>query len=189
MITQLTIIPFEPEHYADVLKLGNEVHGDNYLSMESLAKMYEISFANDINASFVAYDGDKLVGFRLTYAAGRWPIDQWCSPELWGHDADKVCYFKCNTVAEDYRGSGIGGGLLKRSIEMTKKQGCTAGLAHIWMQSPGNSALRYMTRAGGKMIKEHPNRWLETSLNDGYYCIICKGDCHCTAAEMILEFK
>jgi GNAT superfamily N-acetyltransferase len=189
MATELFIVPFEPEHFADVVALGNLVHGDNYLSLEALAKMHKISFSKGINASFVALDGDKLVGFRLTYAAGKWPIDKWCTPEDWGHDIDKVCYFKCNTVDESCRGKGIGGKLLNRSIEVTKQQGCTAGLSHIWLQSPGNSAFRYMSGAGGKVVKKHPNRWLESSHNEGYRCVICKGDCYCEAAEMILEFE
>ena len=91
-------------------------------------------------------------------------------------------------IKKEYRGKGIGGLLLARSIQMTKAQGCTAGLAHIWMQSPGNSAFRYMSRAGGRVIKEHPDRWHESSVKDGYNCIICGQDCHCVAAEMLLEF-
>ena len=148
-----------------------------------------MSFRDGLNASFVAYDEARLVGFRLTYAAGNWPIDEWCTPDEWGHDVDKVCYFKCNTVDEDYRGKGLGGKLLRQSVSVAKQQGSTAGLSHIWLQSPGNSAYRYMTRAGGVMIKKHPDRWLQNSLEDGYYCVICHGECHCEAAEMILEFK
>ena len=186
---KLKISEFAPEHFADVIKLGNLVHGDGYLDEQAVAKIYDISFANGINASFVAYDGDIMVGFRLTYAAGTWPIDQWCTPEKWGHNEQNVCYFKCNTVAEEYRGQGVGSKLLKKSIEQAKRQGCTAGLAHIWLQSPGNSAFRYMSRAGGKVIKEHPDRWRESSIKDGYECIICGFDCHCVAAEMLLEFN
>lgn len=189
MSNQLSIIPFEPEHFADVIALGNAVHGDNYLTMDTLPKMHKMSFAKGINASLVAYEGRTIVGFRLTYAAGLWPIDKWCTPQDWGHDIDKVCYFKCNTVEEAYRGKGVGAMLLASSIERTKQQGCTAGLAHIWLQSPGNSAYRYMSRAGGKVIKKHPDRWLQSSLEEGYHCIICHGECHCEAAEMLLEFN
>jgi GNAT superfamily N-acetyltransferase len=189
MVIQTNIIPLEPKHFADVIALGNAVHGDNYLSLETLSHMHKIGFSKGINACFVAYADDKLVGFRITYAAGNWPTEKWCTPELWGHAIENVCYFKCNTVDESCRGQGIGKKLLARSIEMTKQQGATAGLAHIWMQSPGNSAFRYMTGAGGKLIKTHSDRWVETSLNDGYHCVICDGICHCDAAEMILEFK
>lgn len=188
MTAKLEILEFDSSHFADVITLGNDVHGDNYLSMESLEVMRKRSISNGINSSLVGYIDGKLAGFRLTWAAGQWPIDQWCTPELWGHDTKNVCYFKCNTVDERLRGQGIGGKLLRKSIELSKQQGATAGLAHIWMQSPGNSAFMYMSRAGGRVIKEHPDRWYDSSINDGYYCVICKGDCHCTAAEMIINF-
>jgi GNAT superfamily N-acetyltransferase len=188
MATELSILPFEPQHFADVMAMGNEVHGDNYLSLDTLAKMHEIGISGGINASLVAYYDDKLVGFRITYAAGHWPVDKWCNPDLWGHDVGKVCYFKCNTVDASLRGQGIGSKLLRQSIALAKQQGATAGLSHIWLQSPGNSAFKYMSKAGGKMIKKHPDRWLSNSLDEGYYCVICHGTCHCEAAEMILEF-
>jgi GNAT superfamily N-acetyltransferase len=188
MAIELNIMSFEPKHFDDVMALGNDVHGDNYLSLESLAKMHTISFSAGINASLVAYYGDKLAGFRITYAAGKWPVDKWCSPDLWPHPIANICYFKCNTVDASLRGKGIGSKLLKQSIELTKQQGATAGLAHIWLQSPGNSAFKYMSKAGGKLVKKHPDRWLSNSLDEGYYCIICKGTCHCDAAEMLVEF-
>lgn len=188
MGTKLEIIAFEPKHFDDVIKLGNAVHGDNYLSHESLQVMLVRGLKDGINASLVAYNDDTLVGFRLTWAPGNWPIDHWCNPELWGYEPSEVCYFKCNTVDERFRGAGIGGKLLRQSIALTKQQGAKAGLSHIWLQSPGNSAYKYMSKAGGKIIKEHPDRWYDSSINDGYYCVICKGDCHCSAAEMLLEF-
>ncbi len=184
----LTISPFEPAHFKDVIVLGNLVHGDLYLTDESIAVIHQLGLSDDLNASFVAYNGDKLVGFRLTYAPGAWPIDQWCTTADWPYENDKVCYFKCNTVDESCRGQGIGGMLLSRSIEVAKQQGATAGVAHIWMQSPGNSAFKYMTKAGGKVVKIHPERWLGNSLNEGYHCVICNGVCHCDAAEMIIHF-
>jgi GNAT superfamily N-acetyltransferase len=188
MQNQLIISEFEAKHFKDVMVLGNHVHGDNYLSDESIAVIHQLGLLAGLNASFVAYDGDKLVGFRLTYAPGAWNIDKWCTTNEWGHAKEKVCYFKCNTVDESCRGQGIGSLLLKRSIEIAKKQGSEAGIAHIWMQSPGNSAFRYMTKAGAKVVKTHPERWLGNSLNEGYHCVICHGECHCDAAEMIIHF-
>lgn len=188
MSESLIISSFEPEHFKDVIVLGNHVHGDNYLNDESIKVMHQLGLRHGLNAGFVAYQGDKIVGFRLTYAPGAWTLDKWCTTQEWQHDADKVCYFKCNTVDESVRGQGIGGILLARSIEVVKQQGAIAGVAHIWMQSPGNSAFRYMTKAGGKVVKIHHERWLKNSLDEGYHCVICKGTCHCDAAEMMVDF-
>jgi len=72
MNSQILYKQYEPEDFAGVIKLGNIVHGDNYLDDEKCQKYYNTSFKDGINASFVAYDGDELVGFRLTQAATNW---------------------------------------------------------------------------------------------------------------------
>lgn len=177
-----------PEHFTQVLRLGNGVHGDNYLDSKSIEQIYRSSFQNGINASWVALKEDTLVGFRLTLAAQTWQPDQWCSLERWNVDQAKVCYFKCNTVDERFRGQGIGPELLRLSVLNAKKQGSLAGLAHIWLASPGNSAYRYFSKCGGKLVKEHPGKWRELSIRDGYCCPVCPDICECVAAEMILYF-
>lgn len=184
----ITYKAYEPNDIPAVIALGNTVHGDNYLDPEKAQYLYESGFKDNINASLVAYDGDKLVGFRLTQGAEQWHIDEWCSPDLWGWSEEQVCYFKCNTVDATYRGYGIGSELLKRSIEQAKKQGAKAGLAHIWLASPGNSAFKYFKKCGGELVKEHPNRWQSWFESDGYICPVCGEHCTCTAAEMIIHF-
>lgn len=179
---------FTPEAFDDVIELGNLVHGDNYLDMEKVQHIFDASHKRGINASLVAYMDDDLVGFRLTQAAEQWDIDEWCSPELWGFTNEEVCYFKCNTVHERSRGTGIGSELLKRSIKEAKKQGAKAGLAHIWLASPGNSAYKYFKKCGGEVVKEHPNRWQGWYDSHGYICPVCGEFCTCTAAEMMIKF-
>jgi len=171
-----------------IIELGTLVHGEGYIDNTNISDWYQKGLKNGINAGFVAYDQDKLVGFRLTYAMQQWQIDQWCSPELWPIKPEKVCYFKCNTVDENYRGHGIGGKLLALSITAATKQGALAGVSHLWKQSPGNSAVRYFTKCGGQLIKSHPDRWNELS-KQGYVCSVCLGDCHCEAAEMMIVFN
>lgn len=173
--------------FEQIVRLGNHVHGDGYLCLEKAKAWYEKGLKNGINSGFVAYDEDKLVGFRITYASEQWHIDNWCSPNLWQVPAEQVCYFKCNTVDENYRGYGIGSKLLALSIAAAKKQGATAGVSHLWKQSPGNSAVKYFTKCGGQLVQSHPDKWREEALN-GYDCIICGYDCHCEAAEMIIYF-
>ena len=176
-----------PADFELVIKLATEVHGAGYLDQNSMQDWYNKGLKNSINAGFVVYHDDKLVGFRITYAAQQWQVDKWCSPTLWPVAVDQVCYFKCNTVDENYRGHGIGGELLKRSIAAAKQQGAIAGVSHLWKQSPGNSAVKYFTKCGGKLIKEHPDRWHELSLA-GYECPVCQHNCHCEAAEMMVTF-
>ncbi|SES96022.1 GNAT family N-acetyltransferase [Thalassotalea agarivorans] len=177
----------EPEDFERVIALGNFVHGDGYLTKENLASWYTKGIKNDINANFVAYDQDKLVGFRITYANEQWHIDNWNTPDLWQVEPQHVAYFKCATVDSSYRGYGLGKSLLNASIDQLKLQGAQAGVAHLWKQSPNNSAVAYFERCGGKHVKSHPDKWREDALA-GYECILCGFDCHCEAAEMIIYF-
>lgn len=200
----ISYTPLTPDYFIAIIALGNQVHGANYLDLESLQAIYEKSWAKNINASWVAVDNDHctstedslrqvhsgyLVGFRLTLAAQQWTIDEWCSPELWLIDQQQVCYFKCNTVDETCRGEGIGKQLLHQSIQSAKAQGAIAGLAHIWLASPNNSAFGYFSACGGKFIKEHANRWQIYSIKDEYHCLVCGSFCTCTGAEMLLTFN
>ncbi|WP_299264003.1 GNAT family N-acetyltransferase [uncultured Psychrosphaera sp.] len=188
MNTQFQLLNLNKEHFSDVIELGNLVHGDGYLFPDTIATIHTKGIKDGLNSSFVLYQGDLLVGFRLTYAPNNWPLDRWCTPELWTVDQKEVAYFKCNTIHPDFQGKGLGGTLLSESISVLKKMGAKAGLSHIWMQSPGNASFKYFTKAGGILIKTHPRRWHEDESLPNYVCIICGEDCYCDASEMLLEF-
>ncbi|PCI62917.1 MAG: GNAT family N-acetyltransferase [Gammaproteobacteria bacterium] len=187
-VNNLQIETLDSSHFEDVIQLGNTVHGDGYLDLDAIQSVLNKSIKGNLNCSFVIYDNKKLVGFRLTFAPEKWDIDKWCTPDLWGIAINEVCYFKCNTVDENYRGQKVGRKLLEASIDVAKKMGAKAGVCHTWMQSPGNIAYHYFIGCGGEFVKKHPNRWFEDGQN-GYNCILCGYDCHCDALEMILKFK
>jgi len=180
--------PLAPEHFAGVIALGNKVHGDNYLTNALLSDYYTKSFVDDINASWIALNQNSVVGFRLTFAHNQWQTDEWCTPSLWPATVANICYFKCNTVDPAMQGQGIGSHLLRKSIDAAKLQGADAGLAHIWLASPGNSAFKYFTKNGGQLIKKHANKWRYASIYEGYDCPVCAEYCECEGAEMLLEF-
>lgn len=198
-------LQLSPVHFDAIIALGNHVHGDNYLDTTSIETLYRKSFSQGLNASWVAVinsddhlategaenrkcDDGYLIGFRLTIAAQAWQQDQWCSPSEWGVDCNDVCYFKCNTVDSNARGLGVGSTLLKKSIQIAKLQGAKAGLAHIWLASPENSAFGYFSACGGELIKKHKNKWRALSIEEGYQCPVCLDLCECEAAEMLLQF-
>ncbi|NMP32150.1 GNAT family N-acetyltransferase [Thalassotalea sp. M1531] len=187
-MSQINYKELSPDDFEQIIALGNHVHGDGYLDNANILNWYNKGLKNNINSGFVAYDGEKLVGFRITFAVGNWDIDKWSSPNKWQVPQGSVCYFKCNTVDENYRGYGIGSELLTRSITAAIKQGAKAGVSHLWKQSPGNSAVKYFTKCGGELVQSHPDKWREDALN-GYDCILCGHDCHCEAAEMIIYFS
>ncbi|WP_189407679.1 GNAT family N-acetyltransferase [Alteromonas halophila] len=189
MTREIVYTPLEKPHFEEVIALGNAVQGDNYLSQASLAEIYQKSWHDGTNASFVALYNNKVAGFRLTYAHSQWQQDEWCTPKAWPVPADRVCYFKCNTVDPSMQGAGIGSQLLNRSVEQAKVQGAQAGLAHIWLASPGNSAFKYFSKNGGQLIKKHPDKWRHASMYEGYDCPVCDGYCSCDGAEMLLVFS
>ena len=184
----VTYGPLLPEHFDAIIALGNRVQGDGYLNEENLRTYYELGLLNGVNSGHVAWYNHEIVGFRLTFAPGKWAIDKWCSPALWGVEPANVCYFKCNTVDPAMQGFGIGTTLLNLAKQSAAEQGAKAGLAHIWLASPGNSAFRYFSKNGGELIKEHPNKWREAALYEGYDCPVCPDTCECVAAEMLLKF-
>lgn len=183
------IRPYRSIDAQSLIRLAINVHGKGYLDHALLQQFIELGCVGGLNASFVAYQNTKLVGYRLSFSPKRWQPDRWCSPDLWPVPKDEMAYFKSVAVEPGLQGQGIGSALLKASIEVLLLQGATAGLAHLWQQSPGNSAVRYFTKAGGKLIAVHQDKWLALSLNDGYFCPVCQGECHCSAAEMVLPFK
>jgi len=185
----LIIVPLTHEYFQRVINLGNEVHGEGYLTDEIIEKIFEKSLIKDINCSFVMLDQDRVIGFRLTYAPTQWEVDEWCSPDLWKLPIEELCYFKSSTVDSDYRGKGVAKTMLRESISATKKQGAKGGICHTWMQSPGNAAYKYFIGCGGKLLKIYPERWLEDSYS-GYRCVACipEKHCRCDAGEMILYF-
>ncbi|MBO9489481.1 GNAT family N-acetyltransferase [Endozoicomonas sp. G2_1] len=191
MTKNISYRPLQQQDFDAVIELANRVHGQGYLNQARLQAWYQQGFAKGINSHFVAYDqgleSTTLAGFRLCFATEQWRIDQWCSPELWSHATEQVAYFKCNTVDENYRGLGVGSQLLKLSVAALKQQGATAGVSHLWRQSPGNSAIKYFSKCGGKLIKDHPRKW-QQDCDNGYECIICGFECYCVAAEMMITF-
>ncbi|KZN34303.1 hypothetical protein N480_22125 [Pseudoalteromonas luteoviolacea S2607] len=186
----MKIEQLEAQHFSQVIQLGNLVHGENYLDKDKLKKFYKMGLKSGLNASFVAVNEEaQVIGFRLTYSAGQWPIDKWCTPEKWPVNRAEMAYFKCIAIHPDAQGSGIGPKLLSASIRILKQQGAKAGIAHLWKQSPGNGAVKYFSKAGGVLVKLHEDRWLENCINEGYECPICGNDCHCQAAEMVLTLS
>nr|WP_275692827.1 GNAT family N-acetyltransferase [Rheinheimera hassiensis] len=170
--------------------MANTIHGDNYLNHASLTAMHQQGIVKDVNASFVALNAQQqVVGYRLSFAAGQWQPDKWCSEALWPVKAAKMAYFKSVGVSEEQRGKGVASALLNTSVAALRRQGATAGLAHIWRESPGNAAQRYFSYAGAVLVKVHPQRWRHLSETAGYYCPICGALCNCSAAEMVLTFS
>ncbi len=173
--------------FSRVKVLNDEVFGWNYLDIEDIENACRKSFSLGLSSSFVIEDGGEIVGCRLTYAPGNWDTESY-HPEKWGVPLEKVCYFKTNVIRPDLQGQGLGGQLLKKSIEISKRQGAVAGVADIWLNSPNNSSYRYFSKAGAQVVNIEQDVWIDfhTKKNP---CSRCGAPCHCLGAEMILYFE
>ncbi|GHG74818.1 hypothetical protein GCM10010919_28590 [Alishewanella longhuensis] len=185
--TPWQLCPLEPEFFQVVVSLANKVHGEGYLTLNSLASMVARGCLAGKNASYVAVLEDKVVAYRLSFAAGQWQPDQWCSVADWPVNTTTMAYFKSVAVSQQFQGYGIGQALLQQSIRVLKQQGAEGGLAHLWRESPNNSAVRYFSKAGATLVAIHENRWQHLSAQ-GYICPRCDALCSCSAAEMVLMF-
>jgi len=169
--------------FKGIESLAEVVFGEGYLDKNTLDLVWERTHKNDINSSFVLIEKDRVVGFRLTYAAGNWYEEGNYCPDRWGCPVEEVCYFKISCLDPDFRGRGLGQILLKNAIDASMAQGAKAGIADIWLNSPNNSAYKYFSRAGGEVVNIYHSRW------SGKPCIRCGKSCECLGAEMILRFK
>jgi ribosomal protein S18 acetylase RimI-like enzyme len=187
----MQIYTLAEEDFPQVIKLANKLNGQGYLDARKMKQVFLKGLSKGLNCNYVAYEqerGSRLIGLRLAYAPGNWQIDKWCTVKAWGVPPDKVCYLKSNMVEEDYWGRGIGTILLNKTISTVKEMGGVAAIAHVWVESPSGTAIKYFTEAGGHFIKLHYNRWLEDCITSDYRCIHHGDNCTCSAVEMIIYF-
>lgn len=186
----------QEKDFENIIKLGNSIFGDNHLTQDNLKSILKKSTKDNKNCSFILTlnEGDgieRFIGFRLTYAPGQW-IDSYdsnleLSLDKWGFDSEKTAYMKINALDEQFRGLGFGRMLLDRAIAETRRMGAEAAVAHIWMNSPNNSAYNYFSRAGGRVVKLYPSYFTYHAKDNP--CIRCGFPCECLAAEMIIDYS
>jgi predicted N-acetyltransferase YhbS len=183
MNEQFKIVPLTTAYLAQVKEFTDRWIGKNYYQMEELQLACDYSRVRLLNCSFVALNGDEMVGIRLTYAPGEWVKKaRSISPEKWGADLEKVGYFKSLFIHEDFQQNGLGRQLSGRSLEVLANMGAQAVICHSWLESPNNSSQRYLQNMGFRPVNEHPLFWHDID----YQCTRCAPQrCQCTAVEMI----
>jgi N-acetylglutamate synthase-like GNAT family acetyltransferase len=175
--------PFERAHLQSVKEFTDRWIGLNYYQPADLEEVLKKSQCHGLNASWLAWDGEILVGVRLTLAPGQWlALGQRVRLELWKVPPERVGYFKSLFIHEDYRAYGIGRELSRRSLEVLANQGAMAVVAHSWLESPNNSSQIYLQKMGFTEVARHPLFWEPID----YQCTRCAPNrCQCTAVEMI----
>ncbi|MGZ3794704.1 MAG: GNAT family N-acetyltransferase [Bdellovibrio sp.] len=179
----ICVLPFESKDIFAVKEFTDLWIGRDYYSFKDLERILELSWKNNLNSSFLAWDRSQLVGVRLTFAPGQWISEKLkVCPEKWNVSADKVAYFKSLFIDEKYRSLGLGKMLSSMSKEIVQKQHGEAIVTHSWLESPGNSSQMYLSKDGFTEIARHEKFWEPID----YQCTRCSPQrCQCTAVEMI----
>ena len=68
--TTIDYQPLSPAHFAAVIALGNQVHGDGYLSTELINTYYQQGLKNHHNAGVVALDRSGFSWLPARLCAG-----------------------------------------------------------------------------------------------------------------------
>ena len=138
--------------------------------------------------AYVAWAGDRLVGFRFAFPPGRWSAGRGrgLTPSRWPHPLADAAYFQSCFVDRACMGQGIGQRLARQAIADLRRIGARAIVAHSWKESPHDSSRRYLSRLGFVEVDEHPGYWAEVD----YLCSGCsQRPCVCTALEMVLDLE
>ena len=86
------------------------------------------------------------------------------------------CVLKCSAVHPDYRGRGVGTGLVKKRLEYLESEGCKIVKSYAWIidgECPAEKALI----ANGFYAIMDVEQFYQASIP----CNICGGGCLCTA--------
>jgi N-acetylglutamate synthase-like GNAT family acetyltransferase len=188
MASEIYIKPFGPEDLDEAKIFTDKWIGADYYGLDDMKNLLESGTYNDQNASFVAKEGEDIVGIRFTFAPGKWienspdnfrrclSFDDWIIP------SESMGYFKSLFIHENFQSKGLGRALSEKSLQVLKKMGAKGVLCHSWLESPGNSSQRYLRKIGFAKMKKHPKFWYDVD----YTCSRCGvGKCLCTALEMV----
>lgn len=193
-ISHFRIRPLLRDDLTKVKAFTDREIGEGYFKSEELEKLYDQTLITledggalheaESTCSFVLVDAaDEIVGLRLAFAPGRWSKGKGrgLRPDLWNVDPKKAGYFQSLFLADRARGSGLGPELSKRSKEIMIMAGAKAIVTHAWKESPDNSSIKYLSKAGFQTVCEHKNYWSDVD----YVCTRDGKPCRCTAVEMI----
>jgi ribosomal protein S18 acetylase RimI-like enzyme len=180
---KLTVTSFTGQDLNRVKSLIDHASGENYLSLEELMQIQNLSSSGGLNPSLLAWVAGELVGVRLSYPPGVWINNvKGLTPASWKVDGSRLGYFKSLFVAEQFRQQGVGKILSQTSLGLLAQLGARAVLCHSWLESPGNSSQLYLQGLGFEPIAQHARYWYDVD----YQCVRCRPQkCLCTSVEMI----
>ena len=180
----MKIVPLDAAYTQQLINLADREIGVAYYTAESILKQIERSSWKGKQLSYLAFQEEELIGFRLTSAPGKWDHGRGMglSPHLWPFELEQSAYFQSCFVSASFMGQGIGKRLSLACIDTLREEAIPQVIAHSWKESPHNSSFRYLTKLGFQPVIEYPDYWKEVE----YECSLDGYPCRCTAIEMVL---
>jgi ribosomal protein S18 acetylase RimI-like enzyme len=168
-----------------IVDFADQWIAENYYKKSQLRALLMKGVREDVNASFVALDKNKIIGFGLAFAPSEWITqdDEFnLSSHLWNVPSDDVAYLKNLVVDKNYQGLGIGRAILDKTTQAVKDMGAKAIVCHSWVESPKNTSRKYFDKMNFKPVNLHDNFWYFKD----YICAkYSPRKCDCSACEMI----
>jgi ribosomal protein S18 acetylase RimI-like enzyme len=182
----IKISELKDDDIPEALRITEQLLG-TYLSPADYMEYYEKSLKDKTRNSLVATIGSRIIGFSVMYAPGRWAPDEFCTVTKWSKSPELCAYYKVACIIPEFQNHGVAGMLSRMAIEIARKQGAHAIIAHVWLNSPNNASLRLVERLGGMTIGVHKKRWYRESVEKGWRCSRCGNPCACDAAEVEIK--
>ena len=183
----MKIVPLDENYMEPLIALADREIGVSYYTPADILAQIDRSTWKGKQLSYLAFDGDEMIGFRLTSAPGKWEHGRGMglSPHLWPFELKESAYFQSCFVSAAYMGQGIGKSLSLACIDTLREEGIPQVVAHSWKESPHNSSFRYLSKLGFQPVIEYPDYWKEVD----YECALDGYPCRCTAIEMVLTLR
>ena len=127
--TDVSIVPWESEHSAAVLAVKNAAFADHWGSTPTDPETWGLWMDAEntrLDLSFVALDGDEIVGFALN---GHYPADE----EVLGR---KDGWIESLGVSRSHRGRGIASALIARSVAAFAEAGFDSAMLGVDSANP-----------------------------------------------------
>ena len=176
---------FTPADVPKLKEFTDQVIGANYYSAQELTDFYQQSLKDGHECTLILEDEAKAIrGVRITFPPGQWQRGKGhgLTPALWNIPMNQVAYFQSLFIDPPLTGQGWGKKMSLQAIDLLKKLGARAVVAHSWKESPHDSSGKYLRALGFKSVAYHPLYWKDVD----YICPHCGKPCLCTAEEMIL---
>ena len=100
----MRFVPLHTKYIPSIIELADKEIGKDYYTQAELIEQIRRSTWKNKQLSFLAFDKEHLIGFRLTSAPGMWTHGRGkgLSPHLWPHALQDSAYFQSCFISNKY---------------------------------------------------------------------------------------